>query len=68
MIITIHILPKIPRTKDDQTTKFWQIVEYKIRNISLETSHTKCGGEFSLRPISKRSKSNISLDQHSEVS
>ena len=33
-----------------------------MRNISLEKWYTKCGGESSPRPFSKKSKLSISLD------
>ena len=44
--IAIHILPNISRSKGNQTMKFGQLVEYQMRNIFLEKSYTKCGGEF----------------------
>ena len=43
--ITIHILPNISRSKDNQTVRFGQLIEYNMRNISLEKSYTKCGEE-----------------------
>ena len=43
--------------------KFGQLTEYNMKNIFLEASHTKCGGETILRPFSKNSKLSISLDQ-----
>ena len=43
--------------------KFGQLIEYKITNIFLEKSYTKCYGETIPRPFSKNSKLNISLDQ-----
>ena len=43
--------------------EFGQLIEYKVSNISLEKSHTKCGGETICIPFSKTSKLNISLDQ-----
>ena len=46
------------------TTKFPEIPEYNLRNIFLERSYTKCGGETIPRPFSKKSKLSISLDQH----
>ena len=42
--------------------KFGQLVEYNMRNIFLEKSHIKCGGETSPRPFSGKSKLIISLD------
>ena len=61
--IVIHILPNISRSEGNQTMKFDQLIEYKMRNIFLEKSYTKCGGEISLRPFSDKSKLSISLDQ-----
>ena len=36
-----------------------------MRNIFLEKSYTKCGGEANLRPFLKKSKFSISLDKQS---
>ena len=66
--ITILVLPDISRRKGNQTMKFGQLMEYKMRNIFLEKSCKKCGIEISPRPFFKKSKLSISLDQHSEVS
>ena len=52
-IITIHILFNISRSKDNQSMKFGQIKEYYTRNIFLEKSYTKYGGETSPRPFMK---------------
>ena len=60
--IAIHILSNISRNKDNQTTKFGQIVEYNMRNIFVEKLYTKCGGEAIPKPFSKKSKLSISLD------
>ena len=43
--------------------KFVQLIECNMRNISLEKSYKKCGGETSARPFSGRLKLSISLDQ-----
>ena len=43
--------------------KFDQLIEYSMRNIFLEKSHQKCGGETIPGPFSKISKLSISLDQ-----
>ena len=59
-IITIHILPSISRSKDNQTMKFCQLKEY---NIFIGKSYSKCGGETIPRPFSKMSKLSMSLDQ-----
>ena len=61
--IILHILPNISRSKGNQTMKFGQLIEYNMRNIFLEKSYTKCGGETSLRPFSEKLKLRISLDQ-----
>ena len=53
--IAIHILPNIPRRKDNQTTKIDQLIEYNMRNIFLEKSYTKCDGETIPRPFFKKS-------------
>ena len=47
--------------------KFEQLTEYNLRNIFLEESYTKCGGETLPRPFLKKSKLSISLDQYSGV-
>ena len=47
--------------------KFCQLIEYNMRNIFVETSYTKCGGETIPRPLSKKSKLSISLDQLCKV-
>ena len=59
----MHILPNISRNKGNQTMKFGQLIEYNMRNIFLEKSYTKCGGETSPRPFSEKLKLSISLDQ-----
>ena len=43
--------------------KFGQLIECNIRNIFLEKSYTKCGGETSPRDFSEKLKLNISLNQ-----
>ena len=50
--IAVHIL-----------SQFGQLKEDKMRNIFLEKSYTKCGGETIPRPFSKNSKLSKSLDQ-----
>ena len=42
---------------------FGQLIEYNTRNIFLEKSYSKYGGETSPRPLSKKLKLPISLDQ-----
>ena len=34
-IITMHILPNISRSKENETMKFGQLIEHNMRNISL---------------------------------
>ena len=60
-------MPNICRSKGNQTMKFGQLIGYNLRNIFLERSYTKCGGETSPRPFSEKSKLSISLDQYSKV-
>ena len=43
-IIAIHILSNISRSEGNETMEFGQLVTYKLRNIFLEKSYTKCGG------------------------
>ena len=52
--IAIHILLNISRYKNNQTIKFGQLIEYKMRNIPVENSYTKCGGETTPRPLSNK--------------
>ena len=42
--------------------KFDQLIEYNV-NILLEKSYAKCAGKTIPRPVSKKSKLSISLDQ-----
>ena len=49
----IHILSNISRSKGNQA----------MRNIFLEKSCTKCGGETSPRVFSEKWKLNISVDR-----
>ena len=42
--------------------RFGQLIEYKMRNIFLEKSDAKYGGETSPRPFSEKLKLRISLD------
>ena len=46
-------MPNISRSKDNQTTKFCQLIEYNMRNIVLEKPWAKCYGEASPRPFFK---------------
>ena len=51
--IAINISPNISRSKGNQAMKFGQLIEY-MRNIFLEKSFTKCGGETTPRPFLKK--------------
>ena len=61
--IAIYIFPNISISKGNLTMKFGQLIEYNMRNIFLETSFTKCGGETIPRLFSNKSKMIISLNQ-----
>ena len=65
--VIIYMLSNISRSKGSQAMKFGQLIEYNTRNIFLEKSYTKCGGETSLRPFSGKLKLSISLDQQFKV-
>ena len=54
--IVIHMSPNISRSKGNQTVKFGQLIECNMRNIFLEKSCTKCGGETSPRRFSEKLK------------
>ena len=49
-------LTNISISKANQTMKLDQLKEYNVRNIFLEKSLTKCGGETIPRRFSKKSK------------
>ena len=59
----MHILPNISRSKDKQTKKFGQLIEFNMRYIFLEKSYRKYGEETSLRHFSGKLKLSISQDQ-----
>ena len=61
--ITIYMLPNISRSKGNQAVKIDHLKEYNMMNIFVEKSYTKCAGETIPRPLSKKSKLSISLDQ-----
>ena len=65
-IITIHIFPNISRSKGNKRMKFGHLIEYNMRNIFLEKSYTKCGGEAS-QHYYKKSKLIIFLHQQLEM-
>ena len=62
------MLPNISRSKDNQTMKFGQLIESTLRNIFLEKSHAKCGGESISGHFLKKAKLSLSLDQKCRVS
>ena len=43
--------------------KFGQLIDYNMRNIFVEKSYAKCGRETIPRPLSKKSKLHLSLNQ-----
>ena len=47
--------------------KFGQLIEYSMRNIFVEKSYAKCTGETIPRPLSKKSKLSVYLDQCCKV-
>ena len=47
--------------------KFRQVIEYNMRNIFVEKSFAKYPKETIPRPLSKKSKLSISLDQQCKV-
>ena len=59
----VHILTNSLRSKGNHTITFGQLIEDNMRNIFIEKSYTKCGGESSPRPFSEKLKLNLSLDQ-----
>ena len=52
----IHTLPRISRSKGNQTMKFGQLIDYSMRKIFLQKLYTKCGAETSPIPFSERMK------------
>ena len=50
-----------------QTLSNGQLTEYNMKNIFLEKSCKKCGGETIPRSFSKKSILSLSLDQQSEI-
>ena len=49
--ITIDILPNASRSKDNQTMKFGQLIEYDEKNIFLKKPWRKRGRETSFTPL-----------------
>ena len=64
----MHVLTNISRIKGNQAVKPGQLMEYNLRNIFLDKSYTKSGGEPIPRPFSKKSKLTISQHQYSKFS
>ena len=46
---------------------FGQVIKYNMRNIFLEKSHAKSGGEDNPRPFYEKSKLSIFQDEQSEM-
>ena len=46
---------------------FGQLIEYNMRNIFIEKSYAKYAGETIPRPLPKKSKLSIFLDQQCKV-
>ena len=59
----IRMFSNTSRSKGNQTMTFSQLFKYNMRNIFLEKSYAKCGGEAIPRPFSENIKLCISLDQ-----
>ena len=51
----IHILFNIWRSKDNQTMKFGQLIQYNTRDTFLEKPYTKCSGVTIPKLFSKNS-------------
>ena len=66
-MFTRHVLLNVSRGKGNQTMKFGELIEYNMRNIFIEKSYTKYGGEASPRPFYKKLKISIYLDEQSEM-
>ena len=68
-IIVKHILPNISRSKNNQTMKFGQLIEYNMRNIFIEKLFWKCRVETILRQLCKNqnSKSILSISLHLKI-
>ena len=61
--ILIYVMSNISRSQGNQTMKFGQLIEHKLRNIFFLKSCTKWVRKLITRPFSKNSNLNISLDQ-----
>ena len=51
------------RSKGNLAMKFDQLIEYNFKNIFVEKFYIKCAGETIPRPLPKKSKLSISLNQ-----
>ena len=49
-IITVHIFRNTSRSKGNQTIKFGQLIEYKVRKIFLQKLSIKQSSETCSRP------------------
>ena len=52
----MQILPHISRSKGNQTLKFGQLIEHKIRTIFLKKPYTEYDAKTIPRPIFEKSK------------
>ena len=52
--VTIHIVPDISGSKGNQTIKFGQLIEHKMRKHFHENPYAKCDGETILRHFSEK--------------
>ena len=43
--------------------RFGQLIECNMRNMFIEKSNSKCGGQTNPRPFSEKLKLSLSLDQ-----
>ena len=48
LIIAIHIVPNISKTKGSETMKFGELIEYNIRKISLQNHAVNEAGRLVL--------------------
>ena len=65
--IAIHMMSNISRSKGDQAMKFGQLIEYTKRNSFVKKSYAKCAEETTPRPLFKKSRLSISLNQWYKV-
>ena len=56
-------MPNISGSKLNQTMKLGQLINDNMRNIFLEKSYARCGGETSPRPFPERFKLSVSMEQ-----